>query len=524
MQVNWREALEFESDLNLSPLLKRLYAARGVKNAADLDLTLSRLLSFHNLLDIDKATSLLLKAISKQKHILIVADFDADGATACALAILGLQMLGAKNVSYLVPNRFEFGYGLTPEIVQVALTQKPDLLLTVDSGITSFAGVKAAKKAGLSVIITDHHLAADKLPDADAIVNPNQPNCTFASKNLAGVGVMFYVLLALRAALIKDGKFTPPNVPNLASLLDLVALGTVADVVPLDFNNRILVAQGLSRIRANNCRSGINALIGASKLENSQINASNLAFALAPRLNAAGRIDDMSIGIECLLTTDAFKAQNLAAKLSTLNNERKNIESTMQIEANIEMSKLDLRNLPAAICLYQEHWHQGVIGILASRLKEQYQKPAIIFAASSSNEIKGSARSVPDLHIKDCLTAIAAQNPNLILHFGGHAMAAGLTLKKENFADFAQAFAAKVKQMLPSNKDDLPLCDQIAFDEITLQNARQIHFGGPWGANFAEPLFYGKFKVMQQYLLAGKHLKLQLVTPNGALLNARANG
>ncbi|MFT5781689.1 MAG: single-stranded-DNA-specific exonuclease [Pseudomonas sp.] len=506
---------------DLPPLLTRLYAARGVQSAAELDKGLARLIPFAQLKGIDTAVSLLVTALAQRQRILIVGDFDADGATASAVGVLGMRMLGAAHVDYLVPNRFEFGYGLTPEIVAVALQRQPDLLLTVDNGISSVEGVAAAKAAGLTVLITDHHLPGPALPAADAIVNPNQPGCEFPSKALAGVGVMFYLLLALRAKLRELHWFAEHSIvePNLAELLDLVALGSVADVVPLDANNRILVHQGIARIRAGRARAGLRAVLEVAGRDYQRINSTDLGFILGPRLNAAGRLDDMSLGIECLLCEDQALARDMAQQLDELNKDRKTIEQGMQREALAQLKDLPLADMPFGLCLFEPDWHQGVIGILASRLKERYFRPAIAFADAGDGLLKGSARSVPGLHIRDALDAVAAKHPGLISKFGGHAMAAGLSLPQEHYGAFAAAFDAEVRRQL--HADDLTgrlLSDgQLAVTEFNLELAKALRHAGPWGQHFPEPLFHGVFQVVQQRLVGEKHLKLVLKTECGSI-------
>lgn len=504
---------------DLPPLLTRLYAARGVRSAVELDKGLARLIPYQQLKGIDAAVSLLITALQQRQRILIVGDFDADGATASSVGVLGLRMLGAAHVDYLVPNRFEYGYGLTPEIVAVALQREPQLLLTVDNGISSVEGVAAAKAAGLTVLVTDHHLPGPELPAADAIVNPNQPGCEFPSKALAGVGVMFYVLLALRARLRELNWFAERglNEPNLAELLDLVALGSVADVVPLDANNRILVHQGLARIRAGRARPGLRAVLEVAGRDHQRINSTDLGFILGPRLNAAGRLDDMSLGIECLLCEDEALARDMAQQLDELNKDRKSIEQGMQREALAQLKDLPLADMPFGLCLFDPDWHQGVIGILASRLKERYFRPAIAFADAGDGLLKGSARSVPGLHIRDALDAVAAKHPGLISKFGGHAMAAGLSLPQENYGAFAAAFDAEVRRQL--HADDLTgrlLSDgQLSVTEFNLELAKALRHAGPWGQHFPEPLFHGVFQIVQQRLVGEKHLKLVLKTECG---------
>ena len=519
MRIEVRPLPEQMPDLGELPaLLARLYAARGVRSAEELDKALGRLLPYQQLKGIEGAVDLLVQALQQRQRILIVGDFDADGATASSVGVLGLRQLGAAQVDYLVPNRFEYGYGLTPEIVAVALQRQPDLLVTVDNGISSVEGVAAAKAAGLRVLVTDHHLPGPQLPAADAIVNPNQPGCSFPSKSLAGVGVMFYVLLALRARLREMGWFVGRAEPNLAELLDLVALGSVADVVPLDANNRILVHQGLARIRAGRARPGLRAILEVAGRDHRRISSTDLGFILGPRLNAAGRLDDMSLGIECLLCEDEALARDMAVQLDQLNQDRKAIEQGMQREALAQLKDLPLDDLPYGLCLFEPDWHQGVIGILASRLKERYHRPAIAFADAGDGLLKGSARSVPGLHIRDALDAVAARHPGLISKFGGHAMAAGLSLPQEHFGAFAVAFDAEVRRQLSA--DDLTgrlLSDgQLQVGEFNLELARALRHAGPWGQHFPEPLFHGRFQLVQQRLVGERHLKLQLKTECGS--------
>ncbi|WP_160285968.1 single-stranded-DNA-specific exonuclease RecJ [Pseudomonas knackmussii] len=506
---------------NLPPLLTRLYAARGVKSADELDKGLARLIPYKLLKGVDAAVELLVDALEKRQRILYVGDFDADGATASSVGVLALRMLGAAWVDYLVPNRFEYGYGLTPEIVAVALEKRPELLVTVDNGISSIEGVAAAKAAGLRVLVTDHHLPGHELPAADAIVNPNQPGCEFPSKAMAGVGVIFYVMLALRARLRELDWFARSGTPepNLAELLDLVALGSVADVVPLDANNRILVHQGLARIRVGRARPGLRALLEVAGRDARRITSTDLGFILGPRLNAAGRLDDMSLGIECLLCEDEAVARDMAVQLDQLNQDRKAIEQGMQREALAQLKELPEEEMPFGLCLFDPDWHQGVIGILASRLKERYHRPTIAFADAGDGLLKGSARSVNGLHIRDALDAVAARHPGLISKFGGHAMAAGLSLPQENFGAFAAAFDAEVRRQL--DEDDLTgriLSDgQLGLPEFHLELARALRQAGPWGQHFPEPLFHGVFQIVQQRIVGERHLKLVLKTECGSL-------
>ncbi|MFJ5295111.1 single-stranded-DNA-specific exonuclease RecJ [Pseudomonas sp. NPDC088368] len=513
------DTLPFLGDL--PPLLTRLYASRGVLSQDELDKGLARLIPYQQLKGIDAAVDLLVTALQQRQRILIVGDFDADGATASTVGVLGLRLLGAAHVDYLVPNRFEYGYGLTPEIVKVALERQPELLMTVDNGISSVEGVAAAKAAGLHVLVTDHHLPGRELPAADAIVNPNQPGCTFPSKALAGVGVMFYVLMALRARLREIGWFEANGraQPNLGELLDLVALGSVADVVPLDANNRILVHQGLMRIRAGRARPGLRAILEVARREPSRITSTDLGFILGPRLNAAGRLDDMSLGIECLLCEDETLAREMAVQLDELNQDRKSIEQGMQREALAQLKDLPVESMPFGLCLYEAEWHQGVIGILASRLKERYHRPTIAFASAGEGVLKGSARSVPGFHIRDALDAVAAKHPELISKFGGHAMAAGLSLPAENFPAFAEAFDAEVRRQL--TEEDLTgrlLSDgTLAVEEFHLELARALRNAGPWGQHFPEPLFHGVFQLVEQRVVGERHLKMVLKTECGTV-------
>ncbi|MBU1311666.1 MAG: single-stranded-DNA-specific exonuclease RecJ [Gammaproteobacteria bacterium] len=510
---------------NLHRLLTRMYVSRGVSYASELERGAAGLLPFSSLKGIDAAVQLLCQALTQQQQLVIVGDFDADGATSTAVLVTGLKALGFKRVEYLVPNRFEYGYGLTPEMAELAVAQGAELIVTVDNGISAIEGVALAKKAGVKVLVTDHHLAGAELPAADAIVNPNQPGCTFASKALAGVGVAFYLLLALRAKLRQQGYFTPElKEPNLAELLDLVALGTVADVVPLDANNRILVYQGLMRIRSGKCRPGIQALIDVANRSAAKLTASDFGFALAPRLNAAGRLDDMSLGISCLLARDLGLARQYAAELDSLNVERRAIEQSMQTEAQAFLSQLsfDGAELPECLCLYRHDWHQGVIGILAGRIKEQFHRPTIVFAQGDEGELKGSARSINGLHIRDLLEEISSHYPGLIKKFGGHAMAAGLTISAERLDTFKLALSLTAKKHLTPEQltaviytdGELPAdCFDIGFSQL-LQNA------GPWGQAFPEPVFDGEFTLISQKMLADKHLKMMLQTPTGTLVDA----
>ena len=507
----------------LHPLLARVYAARGVHTPAGLDLGLSRLLPPAQLLNADRAAVLLADAIAADGRLLIIGDFDADGATSTALAVAALRQFGAAHVDYLVPNRFEYGYGLTPEIVELAATRSPHVIITVDNGISSLEGVAAARERGIATLITDHHLAGRVLPAADVIVNPNQPGCEFPSKNLAGVGVIFYVMLALRAELRRRCWFEHRTEPNLGHFTDLVALGTVADVVPLDHNNRILVAAGLQRIRAGQARPGINALLEVASRDPRSVVASDLGFAVGPRINAAGRLDDMSIGIECLLSEEPERSAALALQLHQLNLDRRVIESDMQEQALRELERLELAEdsePPVAMTLYQSGWHQGVVGILASRIKDRLHRPTIAFADGDPGQIKGSARSIPGVHIRDILDAVAVRHPGLISKFGGHAMAAGLSLLRDDYEAFARAFVEEVAR----HAADLELQAVIESDgelaehEFELELATALRFAGPWGQHFPEPVFDGLFRIVSQRLVGEKHLKLVLFPAAGSLL------
>ncbi|MEZ5540889.1 MAG: single-stranded-DNA-specific exonuclease RecJ [Pseudomonadota bacterium] len=507
---------------DLPAILRRVYSARAVASGAELDYSLERLIPPQRLGGAGAAAALLAQVMAARQRILVVGDFDADGATSCALVLRALRAMGAADVRYLVPNRFEYGYGLTPEIVADACRLQPALIMTVDNGISSVAGVAAARQAGIRVLITDHHLPGADLPAADVIVNPNQPGEAFPSKALAGVGVAFYVMLALRAHLRERGWFTPQRPqPNLAQWLDLVALGTVADVVPLDRNNRVLVQQGLARIRAGLCVPGMRALLEAGGRNSARAVAADLGFAVGPRLNAAGRLDDMSLGIECLLADDMPRAREMAARLDALNCDRKEIESDMQAQALAALADLELRDrqLPTGLCLFDPDWHQGVIGILAARIKERVHRPVIAFARSAAGEIKGSARSIPGLHIRDALDAVAARHPALIRRFGGHAMAAGLTLAERDFTAFAAAFDAEVSRHLGADDLDCVLYSDgtLTEEEFSLTTAQTLRDAGPWGQGFPEPLFDGEFTILEQRVVGERHLKLVLRAGAGRL-------
>lgn len=503
----------------LHPLLKRIYRQRNISSPDDLELDFKHLLAPDALKGITGAVTLLADALSRQQRILVVADFDADGATSCALALTALRQFGAQSVDYIVPNRFEYGYGLTPEIVALAKQRDPDLIITVDNGISSVEGVASAHSYGIRVLVTDHHLAPQELPDAEAIVNPNQPGCEFPSKSIAGVGVIFYVMLALRTQLRESGWFEQQGIlePNLAELLDLVALGTVADVVALDHNNRILVDAGLRRIRAGKSRPGIMALLRVANRQPATITASDLGFSLGPRLNAAGRLDDMSTGIECLLASRAAEAEALARELDAMNQDRKQIEADMRDQAFRFLDEMALGSdeLPPALCLFDERWHQGVVGILASRVKDRLHRPVIAFAEVSDGEIpqlKGSARSIKGFHIRDALDAVAARHPGLISKFGGHAMAAGLSLDKSRFDEFRLAFEAEAARLLNEELLSARIYSdgEVESQYFDLQAAQALREAGPWGQEFPEPQFDGRFHLLQQRRVGNNHLKMVL--------------
>ncbi|MGH8529608.1 MAG: single-stranded-DNA-specific exonuclease RecJ [Nevskiales bacterium] len=503
---------------SLHPLLRRVYLNRGLAQAEELDLSLERLLPFNSLKGIDEAVLLLVCALDQQWRVLVVGDYDADGATGTAVAVTALRQFGLRDVGYLVPDRFRYGYGLTPEIVQLARVQQPDLLITVDNGISSIEGVAAARLAGMRVLITDHHLPGAVLPDADAMVNPNQPGCAFPSKALAGVGVIFYVMIALRAQLRARGAAA---LPNLAELLDLVALGTVADVVPLDQNNRILVQNGLSRMRTGRARPGLRALAQVAGRSPAQLTSGDLGFFLGPRLNAAGRLENMARGIECLMSQDDATALTMARELDTLNRERRDLQTQMQEEALAVAESIEARHgaeeLPYGLCLYDAAWHQGVVGLVATRLRERYHRPAIVFAPGdeAGATLKGSGRSVPGFHIRDALDAIAARHPGLISRFGGHAMAAGLSLEHAQLAAFTEAFAAETRRLLrPEQIQRVIESDgELSAADCGLEGAQALRDGGPWGQGFPEPQFHGHFEVAEARVVGEQHLKLKLRRP-----------
>ncbi|WXT37626.1 single-stranded-DNA-specific exonuclease RecJ [Salmonella enterica subsp. enterica serovar Infantis] len=520
-QLRRREADETaELPADLPPLLRRLYASRGVRSARELERSVKGMLPWQQLSGIDNAVEILYNAFREGIRIIVVGDFDADGATSTALSVLGMRALGCDNISYLVPNRFEDGYGLSPEVVDQAKARGAQLIVTVDNGISSHAGVAHAKTLGIPVIVTDHHLPGDTLPDAEAIINPNLRDCEFPSKSLAGVGVAFYLMLALRTFLRDKGWFDERNIapPNLAELLDLVALGTVADVVPLDANNRILTWQGLSRIRAGKCRPGIKALLEISNRDPQQLAASDLGFALGPRLNAAGRLDDMSVGVALLLCDNLGEARVLASELDALNQTRKEIEQGMQAEALILCEKLERSSetLPGGLAMYHPEWHQGVVGILASRIKERFHRPVIAFAPAGDGTLKGSGRSIQGLHMRDALERLDTLYPDLMIKFGGHAMAAGLSLEEHKFEQFQQRFGELVTEWL-----DPALLQGEVISDGSIKRGGDVYGSGatvagcrPWGQMFPEPLFDGRFRLLQQRLVGERHLKV-MVEPVG---------
>ena len=504
------------------PLLARIYAARRIRSAAELQLDAARLLPPDQLLNAARAARILADAIENRKKLLIVADYDADGATACAVGVRALRLFGAS-VDYLVPDRFKLGYGLSPELVDIAAERAPDLLITVDNGIASVEGVARARSLGIATLITDHHLPGDALPDAECIVNPNQPGCPFPSKALAGVGVMFYVMLALRAELRRRGKFNGNPEPNLAALTDLVALGTVADVVPLDGNNRILVAQGLKRLRSESAKPGLVALLRAAGRFPSAASCFDLGFILGPRLNAAGRLADMSLGIECLIADDEARAANCAQELDRLNHERRRIEGQMLDGA---ATVLDRMTEPpgATVALFDADWHQGVVGILAARVRERMHRPTICFARGEKGELRGSGRSIPGLHLRDCLDLVAKRAPGLLLRFGGHAQAAGLTIRESEFERFAALFERTASELLPEEarlrvvETDGELEAAYHSLEVAQMFESQI-----WGQGFPQPLFCDTFAVESQRVVGGRHLKLRLVKEGRRLEAMRFN-
>lgn len=526
-QIRRRALVEtgIASGPDLHPLLARVYSSRDIKTPSDISRELNALLPPGQLKGLEVAVERLKNAVLNRERIVIIGDFDADGATSCALSVLALRAMGHAEVGFLVPNRFEYGYGLTPEIVAMAAIQKPRVIVTVDNGIASFEGVDKANSLGVDVVITDHHLAADHLPAACAIVNPNQPGCEFPSKSLAGVGVIFYVMTALRTALRDNHWFAQQGIaaPNMGDFLDLVALGTVADVVPLDANNRILVHQGLRRIRAGRARPGILALLEVAGKRRERAVASDMGFAVAPRLNAAGRLDDMTHGILCLLTEDPSLAREFAQELDAMNRDRRQIETGMQIEAErlIKSMSIDESGLPFCFCLHDEGWHQGVIGILAARIKERYHRPSIAFAPGEKDgELKGSARSINGIHIRDVLDRVATRHPGLLTKFGGHAMAAGLSLPTQNLDAFRVAINDAIADVVDAGDLQAVLLSdgELSQADFNLFVAQLIREAGPWGQHFPEPLFDGVFRIIQQRVLGEKHLKLVLAPQDNVKL------
>lgn len=509
---------------HIPPLLRRVYGARGALDVASAHPRLADLLSPDDLLGMEAATALLALAIAEDRHIVVVGDFDCDGATACAVGVRGLRMLGARNVSHAVPNRMVHGYGLSPALVEELADRSPDLLVTVDHGIACHAGVAAAKARGWQVLVTDHHLPGEVLPPADAIVNPNQRGDGFGSRMLAGVGVIFYVLLALRARLRSEGAFDG-DVPDLGTLLDLVAVGTVADLVPLDRNNRALVSAGLRRLRAGHGCAGLQALIEVSGRKAALLSAADIGFAIGPRINAAGRLEDMALGIECLLTDDATAAHELASVLDGINAERRAVQQKMVDDADVALAGLAITEAGARVahCLFDADWHPGVVGLVASKVKERLHRPVIAFAPAEpgSGQLRGSARSIPGFHIRDALARVDALNPGLIERFGGHAMAAGLSLPHARLADFAAAFETCAGELVdPASLQDVVASDGLlATDEFDIGNACALRDGGPWGQGFPEPVFDGAFDVVRWRVVGERHLKLELML-DGKPLNA----
>ncbi len=527
-QRAWSERTAWQLEQGgIPPLLARLYAARGIQTPNQISTRMEDLIPPGALKGLTEASSLLADAIIDGKRICVVADYDADGATACTVAMRGLRLLGARpeRLTYFVPDRFKLGYGLTPAIVDLVVQDpagKPDLLVTVDNGIASIDGVAHAKSLGIQVVITDHHLPGDALPAADAIVNPNQPGCDFPSKNLAGVGVMLYTLMGIRQTL-RQRAWPAAEQANLGSLLDIVALGTIADVVPLDANNRILVANGLARIRQRRCHPGILALYAVTGKQPDRAQASDLGFLLGPRLNAAGRMDDMRIGIRCLLADDMGEALKLAQELDRLNTARRAVEQNMKSDAASILNQLDI-HATAGISLYDPNWHGGVVGILAGRIKEQMHRPTIVFAGDGSGQIKGSGRSIPGLHLRDALDHLTKLYPDLILKFGGHAMAAGLTIRENDFALFQRAFDELVDQLLPleARQHVLATDGSLGEGDLTLNSARLLS-DAIWGQGFPAPVFANKFQIVDSRLLQDKHLKLTVASGQQRLDAIRFN-
>lgn len=519
-----RREIPVGNSVSTHPLLDRLYRARHIKNTKELDRTLKSMLNPNQLYGIDQAVNLLVEAYQQQQKIVIVGDFDADGATSTALSVLALRQLGFSDVDYLVPNRFEQGYGLSIPVAEMAIEKGVQLLMTVDNGVSSFEGIAFLKEKGIRVLVTDHHLPPETLPPADAIVNPNLSQCRFPSKSLAGVGVAFYLMLAVRAKFRELGIFTAETQPNFTDLLDLVALGTIADVVPLDQNNRILAYQGLMRIRARHCRPGIIALAEVANRNVEQFTSSDLGFCIGPRLNAAGRLDNMSIGVELLLANEMSKARELALDLDELNQTRKEIEAGMKLEAIKICQNLTalFKELPYGITLYQPDWHQGVLGIVSSRVKDQYHRPVIAFTQDSEGILKGSARSIEGLHMRDVLERIHSQHPNIILKFGGHAMAAGLSIREEYFADFQHLFNQTIADWLDEEhlQGIIWTDGELNSNEFNLETAELIKSVGTWGQGFPEPCFDGEFKILDQRAIGQNknHLKMLLEPKQGGVL------
>ncbi len=515
-QIVTRPAADADRLPGLPPLLARIYAARGIVDAADVDHGLRGLQAPDSLPDIQRAGERLARAVLDDERILVVGDFDADGATSVALALTLLRALGAARVEFIVPNRFDFGYGLSPEIVDLAARREPAVLVTVDNGVSSVAGVARANEHGIDVIVTDHHLPGDVLPDAYAIVNPNLPDSSFPSRSVAGVGVIFYVLSVVRSMLRDKGWFAGRDEPNMAEWLDLVALGTVADVVPLDRNNRIFIEQGLKRIRGGRARPGIRALCDVARRDTGKLTAADLGFALGPRLNAAGRLDDMSLGIRCLMASDPGSARELTTALDELNRARRQLQEEMVSDAELLVAGHDTAVEDRyGVCIYDGSWHQGVVGIVAGRLREKLHRPVIAFAEAGDlapDELKGSARSLPDLHIRDVLDAVATRYPGMLVNFGGHAMAAGLTLKRVHYEAFAKAFDAEVRRVLPAESLQAVIVTdgRLEDDELSLDVARLLADSGPWGQGFPEPCFHDEFTVVSQRVVGESHLKLVL--------------
>lgn len=513
-------------DSQLPDWLARVLIARGIYSDSDIGSQLSDLLHPEELSGIGKAVDLLEHHLRQQNSILILGDYDADGATSCALMVRVLRAMGARQVNFLVPNRFDYGYGLTPEIVEVAASQSPDLIITVDNGIASIEGVDAANVLGVEVLITDHHLPASELPLASAIVNPNQLGCEFPSKNLAGVGVAFYLLSALRKRLRDTRWFEEKNIPEprLANWLDLVALGTVADVVPLDKNNRVLVKAGIALMRSGQGNAGIRSLFSVSGRDWRQATSADLGFAIGPRINAAGRLDDISLGVQCLLTEDKVEARSLAAQLQDINRDRRAIEEQMQIESDVILHELEASEseMPWGLSLFQESWHQGVVGLLASRVKERFHRPVVAFARENPGTLKGSGRSIPGFHMRDALDLVATANPGLITKFGGHAMAAGLSLPEENLDRFTQAFDQVVRQQLSEAELQAVVWTdgELPSDALSLENARLLRDFLPWGQKCPEPQFEGEFDIVSRRVVGEKHLRLDLNTADGKYVQA----